>query len=116
VLIDAFDAWARPAFPGYKSLNRIQSIIFDTGYKTNENLLVCAPTGAGKTDVAMLTVLHEIKQNLTETESGGVILRKSEFKIVYVAPMKAHAADVVSKFSKRLAYLGVTVRELTGKS
>jgi replicative superfamily II helicase len=39
---------------------------------------------------------------------------KDEFKIVYVAPMKALAAEVVRKFSKRLAPLQVTVRELTG--
>ena len=25
-----------------------------------QNMLVCAPTGAGKTNVAMLTMLHEI--------------------------------------------------------
>lgn len=33
------------AFPGYKSLNRIQSRIFKTAYTSNENILVCAPTG-----------------------------------------------------------------------
>ncbi len=30
-----------------KNLNRIQSIVCDTAYRTNENMLVCAPTGAG---------------------------------------------------------------------
>jgi replicative superfamily II helicase len=36
-------------------------MVFDVAYNTNENMLVCAPTGAGKTDVAMTTVLKEIK-------------------------------------------------------
>ena len=27
---------------------------------TPENMLLCAPTGAGKTNCAMLTMLHEI--------------------------------------------------------
>lgn len=30
---------------GYKTLNRIQSRIFNAAYNSNENLLVCAPTG-----------------------------------------------------------------------
>jgi hypothetical protein len=35
-------------------------------------------------------------------------------QIVYVAPMKALAAEVTANFGKRLAALGLTVRELTG--
>lgn len=60
-----------------KRLNRIQSLVFETAYNTNENLLICAPTGAGKTNIAMLTVLHEIRQHL---EPGGVI-KKDQFKV-----------------------------------
>jgi activating signal cointegrator complex subunit 3 len=64
------------AFKGTKALNRIQSVVFETAYKTNENLLICAPTGAGKTNIAMLTILHELKQHLSQ----GVI-KKDEFKV-----------------------------------
>ena len=98
-----------PAFAGYESLNRLQSRVFPTAYGTNENMLVCAPTGAGKTDVALMAILRELKQHV----SGGR-LERDPFKIVYVAPMKALAAEVVSKFSGRLKYLGVVVNELTG--
>uniref|UniRef100_A0A672U547 Activating signal cointegrator 1 complex subunit 3 n=1 Tax=Strigops habroptila TaxID=2489341 RepID=A0A672U547_STRHB len=92
-----------------KRLNRIQSIVFETAYNTNENMLICAPTGAGKTNIAMLTILHEIRQHVQH----GVI-KKDEFKIVYVAPMKALAAEMTNYFSKRLEPLGITVKELTG--
>lgn len=115
------DALSRGAFPGYQSLNRLQSVVFPLGYGSNENLLVCAPTGAGKTDVAMLTVLRAIKQHCRNPEglAGGAAdgfgIMKDDFKIVYVAPMKALAAEIVRKFSKRLAYLGIKVRELTGE-
>ena len=44
----------------YRSLNRIQSKIFPAAYRSNVNLLVCAPTGAGKTNIAMTAVLHEV--------------------------------------------------------
>ena len=63
-------------FQGMKSLNRIQSIVFETAYNSNENLLICAPTGAGKTNIAMLAVLHEVKQHISQ----GVI-KKDEFKV-----------------------------------
>ena len=35
-------------------------------------------------------------------------------QIVYVAPMKALAAEMVRNFGKRLQPLGITVKELTG--
>lgn len=40
-----------------------QSAVFPSAYRSSENLLICAPTGAGKTNVAMLAVLHEISQH-----------------------------------------------------
>ncbi|XP_048883103.1 activating signal cointegrator 1 complex subunit 3 [Brienomyrus brachyistius] len=110
VYISQLDEIGQLVFKGMKCLNRIQSIVFETAYNTNENLLVCAPTGAGKTNIAMLTVLHEVRQHL---QPGGVI-RKEEFKIVYVAPMKALAAEMTNYFSKRLEPLGILVKELTG--
>ena len=67
---------ARLAFKGTKELNRIQSVVFDTAYNSNQNLLICAPTGAGKTNIAMLAVLHELKQHLAQ----GVI-KKDECKV-----------------------------------
>ena len=57
--------------------------------------------GAGKTNIAMISVLREISQNMRY----GVIQR-ADFKIVYVAPMKALAAEVTNNFSKRLEPLG----------
>uniref|UniRef100_A0A7N5ZVM2 Activating signal cointegrator 1 complex subunit 3 n=1 Tax=Anabas testudineus TaxID=64144 RepID=A0A7N5ZVM2_ANATE len=110
VYISELDEIGQLVFKGMKRLNRIQSMVFETAYNTNENLLICAPTGAGKTNIAMLTVLHEIRQHL---QPGGVI-KKDEFKIVYVAPMKALAAEMTNYFSKRLEPLGITVKELTG--
>ncbi|EPS71469.1 hypothetical protein M569_03289, partial [Genlisea aurea] len=107
--IKDLDDIAQAAFRGYKSLNRIQSRIFQTTYHTNENILVCAPTGAGKTNIAMISILREVVQHFRDG-----FLHKDEFKIVYVAPMKALAAEVTSTFSLRLSPLNIVVRELTG--
>ena len=57
----------------------------------------------------MMTMLHEIGQHLRHG-----VLQREEFKIVYVAPMKALAAEVTGAFARRLDPLGIAVRELTG--
>ena len=105
--------WARPAFAGVSHLNRIQSRIYEAAYRGVENLLVCAPTGAGKTNIAMMTVLREVSRHVDEA-TGDWAEDSEDFKIVYVAPMKALAAEVTAAFSRRLAPLGLSVRELTG--
>ncbi|KAF8063039.1 BRR2A [Scenedesmus sp. PABB004] len=111
VAIDQLPEWARPAFGGMASLNRVQSAVSDTALYSGENMLVCAPTGAGKTNVAMLCILHELGMHRAPDGS----IDTSAFKVVYVAPMKALVAEMVGNFTKRLgdAY-GLAVRELTG--
>lgn len=44
--IQSFEPWVQPTFKGYKSLNRIQSIVYPIAFESNENMLICAPTGA----------------------------------------------------------------------
>jgi pre-mRNA-splicing helicase BRR2 len=110
VEISSLPEWAQPGFKGMKALNRIQSRVCECALYSSENMLVCAPTGAGKTNVAMLTILHEI--GLHRREDGSI--DTSAFKIIYVAPMKALVAEMVGNFSKRLEPYGVKVRELTG--
>jgi activating signal cointegrator complex subunit 3 len=110
VSIDELPDWAQLAFEGYKSLNRIQSRIYPAAFFSNENLLVCAPTGAGKTNIAMTCILREIGQHI----EGDEIVDINDFKIIYVAPMKALAAEMTYSFGRRLDPLGLTVRELTG--
>ncbi|KAJ2720409.1 activating signal cointegrator 1 complex subunit 3 [Coemansia sp. Benny D115] len=124
VMIADMDAICQQTFRKYTSLNRIQSIIYPIAYGTNENMLLSAPTGAGKTDVALLTILRAIAQHCTPAPSDvswvdqsrrpDITVDKAAFKIVYVAPMKALAAEVTEKYQSRLAWLGIKCRELTG--
>ena len=119
VEIGEMDGLCQRTFKGYKALNRMQSLVYPVAYKKNENLLICAPTGAGKTDAAMLTILHAIGQNITpnpaeQPDAMDFTVQSEDFKIVYVAPMKALAAEVTEKLGKRLAWLGIQAREYTG--
>lgn len=119
VEISEMDGLCKRTFKGYKSLNRMQSLVYKVAYETNENMLICAPTGAGKTDAAMLAILNTISHNISprptaEPNASDFIVNSDDFKIIYVAPMKALAAEITENLGRRLAWLGINVRELTG--
>ncbi|OMJ14023.1 U5 small nuclear ribonucleoprotein [Smittium culicis] len=112
VKLSELPTWAQKAFPGTKNFNKVQSKVFKCAFGSDENMLVCAPTGAGKTNVAMLTMIQTMQNYIN---SAGE-LDTEAFKIVYIAPMKALVAEIAGSFSKRLEGLNVTVKELTGDS
>ncbi|PFH60505.1 hypothetical protein XA68_10854 [Ophiocordyceps unilateralis] len=103
--------WAQGPFSTAKSLNKVQSKCFASAFKDGDNMLICAPTGSGKTNVAMLTILRELGKN-RDPDTGDIDL--DAFKIVYIAPLKALVQEQVGNFGKRLEQYGVRVSELTG--
>lgn len=111
VAIRDLPEWAQAAFPGATSLNPVQSKCYPVAFESDEPMLLCAPTGAGKTNVAMLTILHELGKHRHGDE-----IDLDAFKIVYVAPMKALVAEQAANFRERLGPFGVVVNELTGDS
>ncbi|RWR94337.1 DExH-box ATP-dependent RNA helicase DExH12-like protein [Cinnamomum micranthum f. kanehirae] len=74
------------------------------------NIIWCTPTGVGKTNVAMLTILQQIALHWNTDGT----FNHSNYKIAYVAPMKALVAEVVGNLSCRLRHYGVNVNELSG--
>eukprot|EP00922_Rhytidocystis_sp_ex-Travisia-forbesii_P046831 GHVS01069806.1.p1 GENE.GHVS01069806.1~~GHVS01069806.1.p1 ORF type:complete len:2164 (-),score=326.56 GHVS01069806.1:2269-8760(-) len=114
IKITAMPSWTHEAFTsaGIDRLNPIQSKVYKTAFEASkENMLLCAPTGAGKTNVALLAMLNTISQ-FRNPDTG--IIDTALFKIVYISPMKALVAEQVQSFSIRLESYGITVRELTG--
>lgn len=113
VPISRMPDWAQAAFAGATTLNPVQSKCYPVAFGGDEPMLLCAPTGAGKTNVAMLTIMRELGKWRDE-ETG--VMDASQCKIVYVAPMKALVAEQANNFRKRLEPYGITVNELTGDS
>jgi hypothetical protein len=69
-----------------------------------ENMLICAPTGAGKTNCAMLAVLQLVGQHV-DRETG--VLDRSLLKCCYIAPMKALAQEVTDDGTVCVCHMGV---------
>lgn len=110
VPIEDLPKYAQPAFKDFKTLNRIQSRLHAAALGSDDNLLLCAPTGAGKTNVALLTMMREIGKHIN---ADGTI-NADEFKIIYIAPMRSLVQEMVGNFGKRLQSYNLTVSELTG--
>jgi pre-mRNA-splicing helicase BRR2 len=63
VKISAIPNWAQSAFKEVIQLNRVQSKVYETTLFKPDNILLCAPTGAGKSSVAVLTILQRIARH-----------------------------------------------------
>jgi activating signal cointegrator complex subunit 3 len=121
IKIASLPGFARKIFNKETSLNSIQSAVYSTAFGTDENFLMCAPTSAGKTNVALLAIARLIGEHAAERIEFGssgsetpFFLANRQFKAVYLAPMKALVSEIVDKFTERLSPLGVVVKELTG--
>ncbi|KAJ4471946.1 Sec63-domain-containing protein [Lentinula lateritia] len=123
VPITALPFWARAAFT-VPNLNRVQSKLFPVAFGTDEPILLCAPTGAGKTNVALLTILSELSKHHSpppdsDPSTTPFTPSSTDFKIIYIAPMKALVQEMVGNFRSRLGPstpFNLTVGELTGDS
>lgn len=100
VKISAMPGWAQPAFNGLDQLNMVQSQAYQTALSTSKTILLCAPAASGKTNAAMLTVLH-------------LLFHHSHYEIVYLAPTKAMVSELVRTMSTRLHHYRLDVKEMS---
>ena len=83
--------------------NAIQSKCYDTVYKSNDNLVVSAPTGGGKTAILEMAICRLISNS-----------EMNQYKIVYMAPTKSLCAERQRDWQLRFAFLDLQCAELTG--
>lgn len=92
----------RQVFP-YQLFNAAQSKCFVPIYKTNDNVVISAPTGSGKTALLELAICKLVEGHLS-----------GQFKIVYQAPTKALCSERMRDWSKKFSHLNLPCAELTG--
>ena len=92
----------RSVFP-YPTFNAVQSKCFPTVYNTDENLVVSAPTGSGKTGVLELAICRLVM-------TGG----SDSYKIVYMAPTKSLCTERQRDWRSKFASLSIQCAALTG--
>ncbi len=87
----------------YPLFNAIQSKCFPTAYKSDDNLVVSAPTGGGKTailEMAICRLIHGFKID--------------QYKIVYMAPTKSLCSERQRDWQAKFIALDLKCAELTG--
>nr|XP_024376302.1 DExH-box ATP-dependent RNA helicase DExH17-like isoform X8 [Physcomitrium patens] len=100
-------------FP-FRYFNAVQSESFAEVFLSDDNLVISAPTGSGKTVLFELCILRLLEKFLT-TE-GHFKHVSGARKAVYIAPMKALVQDKLRDWTLRFSSLGVKCQELTGDS
>ncbi|KAI8099039.1 Sec63 Brl domain-containing protein [Halteromyces radiatus] len=94
----------------YPYFNRMQSEAMDKVLYTDENIVISAPTGTGKTallEMAMIRCLTLQKSHYHE---------QSTAKMVYMAPTKSLCAEKVKEWTTTFGPLGIICQEFTGDS
>jgi ATP-dependent Lhr-like helicase len=71
-------------------------------HERTENALLLAPTGSGKTEAALLPLLHRLQMMMETKELFG-------FYILYITPLRALNRDVFKRIEELCSHLGLTV-------
>ena len=102
----------------FDSFNCVQSEIANMLAYSDDNVVISAPTGAGKTAVFEMTMARFFAADLQATPPGHTDPPKisKRRKIVYIAPSKALCEERFADWSKRLSAmnLGIEIAVVTG--
>ena len=111
--------WAHRCFK-FQFFNEIQSTVFEKSLKSDENMLITAPTGAGKTNIALVTIIREIEKELKLKNMNNIDDKfdfskfKWDFKVIFLVPLKALANEFINKFTEQLGYFNLVINEFSG--
>jgi ATP-dependent DNA helicase HFM1/MER3 len=92
----------RPLF-NFPVFNAVQSKCFHAIYKSDDNVVIAAPTGSGKTVVMELAICRLLN-----------IRKDKKFKVVYQAPTKSLCSERFRDWNQKFHALGLQCAELTG--
>ena len=98
---DIIDVRFREMFP-YRNFNRMQSKAVPAILRSDENVVVSAPTASGKTVLAEAAMVRELGK-----ENRG--------KVLFVAPLRALTNEKEAEWKRILSTLGFKVYVVTGE-
>ena len=88
---------------GITEPTEIQARALPAILNTDENMLLLSPTGSGKTEAALLPLLHQLVE--LREKQGGLF----GFFILYVTPLRALNRDVFKRIEGLCEEIGITV-------
>ena len=94
----------RSVFP-FPLFNPVQSKCYNVVYKSDNNLVLSAPTGSGKTAVLEMAICRLVSGHQTD-----------QYKIIYMAPTKSLCSERQRDWHTKFATLNLQCAELTGDS
>ncbi|CAM9750894.1 unnamed protein product [Lampetra planeri] len=95
----------RHIFKEFPYFNLIQSRVMDDILYTNRPVVVCAPTGSGKTVLFELAIIRLLMECQGPSCNA---------KVIYMAPIKALCREKFEDWQKKFGALGIQCKELTG--
>ncbi|XP_074859384.1 putative ATP-dependent DNA helicase HFM1 [Carettochelys insculpta] len=95
----------RNIFKEFPYFNYIQSKALDDILYTDRNIVICAPTGSGKTVMFELAITRLLVE---------VPMPWINIKIVYMAPIKALCSQRFGDWKDKFGPIGLSCKELTG--
>ncbi|XP_047029977.1 probable ATP-dependent DNA helicase HFM1 [Helicoverpa zea] len=104
--IEEIDLKYRDVF-SYPYFNLVQSSVIEDALYSDKSIVVCAPTGSGKTVIFEMAVV----QLLMELENKQYT---DDFKIIYMAPVKALCTERLTEWYSKFTKLGLLCIEVTG--
>ncbi|XP_022248602.1 probable ATP-dependent DNA helicase HFM1 isoform X4 [Limulus polyphemus] len=98
----------RHVFSNFPFFNIVQSRVFEDVLYTDQPLVVCAPTGSGKTVIFELAIIRLLMRMENYSE------KERHFKIVYMAPIKALCSERLEDWKRKFDAFHLKCLELTG--
>jgi len=103
-VIDVIPKTFHSLFP-FQYFNKVQSTVFERVFKTDDNVVVAAPTASGKTVIAELAILRTLVNQRDNTDK----------KVVYIAPHRALSYEKDMEWKEKFSPLGHNVYITTGE-
>ncbi|XP_013143860.1 PREDICTED: probable ATP-dependent DNA helicase HFM1 [Papilio polytes] len=104
--VEEIDPKYRHVF-SFQHFNAVQTKVIEDALYSDKSLVVCAPTGSGKTVIFEMAIV-QLLMEMEEKNFDG------DFKIIYMAPIKAICTERLTEWYPKFTKLNALCIEVTG--